>query len=120
MLVRFKHSDNSNYGSQDGSIRVRQFPQTDDKQRRLVTEFGRCVFRDHQTLVLQEMPERSPPGLLPRSVEVMLDNDLVDKCKPGDRIQVVGMYHALAAGAASTAGRGTFRTVRATQSLSSY
>ena len=61
----------------------------------LSMEFGLCLYKDHQALTVQEMPEKAPPGQLPRSVEVMLDGDLADSAKPGDRVQVVGVYRAL-------------------------
>lgn len=63
-----------------------------------------------QTFTLQEMPERAPLGQLPRSVDVVMDNDLVDKAKPGDRVQVVGVYRALA-GQGANVTSGVFRTV---------
>jgi DNA replication licensing factor MCM3 len=79
-------------------------PQTDDDGHPLQTEFGMCVFRDHQRISIQEMPERSPPGQLPRSTDVIMDDDLVDQCKPGDRIQLVGVYRSVGGG-----GGGTFK-----------
>ena len=56
------------------------------------------------------MPERAPPGQLPRSVDVVMDDDLVDRVKPGDRIQMVGIYRSLGNRNAG-AGSATFRTL---------
>jgi DNA replication licensing factor MCM3 len=51
-------------------------------------------------------------GQLPRSVELILDHDLVDRIKPGDRVQVVGVYRALAmAASGQSTTSGVFRTV---------
>lgn len=86
------------------------YPTEDGEGNPLVTEYGYSVYRDHQTISIQEMPERAPPGQLPRSVDVIMDDDLVDRCKPGDRIQLVGLYRSLGNRNAGS-GSSTFRTL---------
>lgn len=40
----------------------------------------------------------APPGLLPQSVPVILQGGLVNKVKPGDRIQMIGIYKLVPGG----------------------
>lgn len=86
------------------------YPTQDPAGNPLTTEFGYSIFRDHQMISIQEMPERAPPGQLPRSIDVVMDDDLVDRCKPGDRIQLVGTFRSLGnrVGQSSTS---TFKTL---------
>ena len=71
-------------------------PTKDPDGNPVQTEYGLSLFEDQQTVTLQEMPERAKVGQLPRSVEVVLQHDLVDRVKPGDRVLCVGVYRPLA------------------------
>lgn len=75
-------------------------PKEDSDQNELELEQGLSVYKDYQTIILQEMPERARVGQLPRSVEVILEYDLVDRVKPGDRVQCVGVFQPFAGGIA--------------------
>uniref|UniRef100_A0A4W5KQ42 DNA replication licensing factor MCM3 n=1 Tax=Hucho hucho TaxID=62062 RepID=A0A4W5KQ42_9TELE len=86
------------------------YPTKDEENNPLETEFGLCVYKDHQTLTIQEMPEKAPAGQLPRSVDVIANDDLVDTVKPGDRVQMVGIYRCLPAKQGGFTS-GTFRTI---------
>ena len=90
---------------------INVMPKTDLEGHVLRTELGLCQFVDSQCAVLQEAPERAPTGQLPRSVEMRLDDDLVDAIKPGDRVVVVGIYSPYTASGEGSGGKSGFQTI---------
>ena len=50
------------------------------------------VYRNYQKLTLQESPGTVPAGRLPRHREVILLWDLIDSAKPGEEIEITGIY----------------------------
>lgn len=74
------------------------YPLKGPNNHTLSSEFGLSEYVDFQTIKIQEMPENSPPGQLPRSIECILTEDLVDATKPGDRIRAYGIYKSFCYG----------------------
>ncbi len=85
------------------------YPTKDEEGNPLETEFGKCWYRDSQRMTIQEMPERTRGGVIPRSTEILIEGDLCDACKPGDRVLVAGIYRAMGS-TFSSVGSGIFRT----------
>ena len=42
------------------------YPMKDEDGNLLETEFGLSLYKDYQTIIIQELPESAPPGQLPR------------------------------------------------------
>jgi replicative DNA helicase Mcm len=47
-------------------------------------------FKDWQKVRIQESPDELPPGQMPRSVDVILEGDIVDISRPGELVKVTG------------------------------
>ncbi|MFX0169181.1 MAG: DNA replication protein, partial [Candidatus Hodarchaeota archaeon] len=54
----------------------------------------RSKFVDWQKIRLQEKPEELPPGALPRALDCILQEDLVDIARPGDPCRIVGILRS--------------------------
>uniref|UniRef100_A0A7S3B9I3 DNA replication licensing factor MCM4 n=1 Tax=Haptolina ericina TaxID=156174 RepID=A0A7S3B9I3_9EUKA len=55
---------------------------------------NRSVFNDKQIIRLQEAPEHIPEGETPQTVSMCTWDALVDVSKPGDRVEITGIYRA--------------------------
>ena len=57
-----------------------------------VVSTEKTVFRNYQCMTLQESPSMVKPGRLPRSKDIIVLDDLVDSAKPGEEVEIVGIY----------------------------
>ena len=55
---------------------------------------NRSMFGDLQHVKLQETPESVPEGETPQTIHLCAYDDHVDFVKPGDRVEVIGIYKA--------------------------
>jgi DNA replication licensing factor MCM4 len=53
-----------------------------------------CVFSDKQLIKIQETPDMIPEGETPQTILVYAHDDLYDTVRPGDRVEVIGIYKA--------------------------
>ncbi|XP_014218789.1 DNA replication licensing factor Mcm2 [Copidosoma floridanum] len=51
------------------------------------------IYRNYQRITIQESPGRIPAGRIPRSKDCILLSDLVDRCKPGDEIDLTAIFN---------------------------
>ncbi|XP_031498783.1 DNA replication licensing factor MCM4 [Nymphaea colorata] len=56
---------------------------------------NRCRFADKQIVRLQETPDAIPQGETPQTVSLLMHDKLVDAGKPGDRVEITGVYRAM-------------------------
>jgi DNA replication licensing factor MCM2 len=80
------------------------FPVTDDKPVppsfcpvcNARTEFrinsAKTVYQNYQGITIQEPPGSVPAARLPRTKDVIMQGDLTDCCRPGEQIDVTGIY----------------------------
>lgn len=55
---------------------------------------NRCEFSDRQVIRLQETPDVVPDGQTPHTVTLCAYDELVDVSKPGDRVEVTGIFRS--------------------------
>ncbi|KAJ1948903.1 MCM DNA helicase complex subunit [Linderina macrospora] len=56
---------------------------------------NRSTFADKQLARLQETPEVIPDGQTPHTVTLVMHDELVDASKPGDRLEITGVYRGV-------------------------
>lgn len=78
---------------QDSSSEVKlSFCQNCQSRGPFTLNSEKTVYRNYQKLTLQESPGTVPAGRLPRHREVILLWDLIDSAKPGDEVEITGIY----------------------------
>ncbi|KAG0211176.1 hypothetical protein BGX28_008356 [Mortierella sp. GBA30] len=56
---------------------------------------NRGEYADKQVCRMQEMPETIPDGQTPQSISLVVHDDLVDVCKPGDRLEITAVFRGV-------------------------
>jgi DNA replication licensing factor MCM4 len=60
----------------------------------MVLVHNRCLFSDKQVVKIQETPDAIPDGQTPHAVTLCVYDALVDVARPGDRVEVTGIFRS--------------------------
>lgn len=71
-----------------------------DSPLQFTLETRESEFVDWQKLRVQENSDQIPPGSMPRSMDIILRNEMVERCKAGDKCVFVGSLVVLPDGSA--------------------
>ncbi|KAG5894081.1 hypothetical protein JTB14_003938 [Gonioctena quinquepunctata] len=77
--------------SQDSEVQPGVCPECQSRGPFMIN-MEQTVYRNYQKITLQESPGRIPAGRVPRSKDCVLLADLCDRCKPGDEVDITGIY----------------------------
>jgi len=77
--------------NQNAEIKISNCPECQSKGPFVINQ-EQTVYRNFQKIVLQESPGTVPAGRLPRNKEVILLGDLIDSARPGEEVEVTGIY----------------------------
>jgi len=79
------------YQSQGEEIKVGTCPEC-QSQGPFNLNQEQTLYKNYQRITIQESPGKVRAGRLPRSKDAILTGDLCDICKPGDEIELTGVY----------------------------
>ena len=71
----------------------------------------KSLYRNYQRITLQESPGSVPPGRIPRSKEVVLSDDNIDTVRPGEEVEITGIYMHVAPPSHKIGGYPVFTTL---------
>lgn len=80
------------YQTLDKEVRPQTCPEC-QSQGPFEINMEQTVYSNYQRITIQECPGKVPAGRLPRSKDAILMGDLCDSCKPGDEIDITGIYY---------------------------
>lgn len=60
----------------------------------MVLDSNLSKYNDKQFIKFQERPDDIPEGETPINIQMVVYDEMVDECKPGDAVDIIGIYRA--------------------------